>query len=482
MSHAGNIKGGRGTYIGRAPTRPEGGPPGHARKAGNGNGVARDERTRVGGMPTQAPATSGRTSTRMESPRTTTSGLDFSQDGLETRGEARSGRAREGVFEAPRGREGSRSTGERPRLERQVPEGAEKGTRFDSPSSPRTGERPRLPERRSTMEAPRQTEFQLPVPTPGGPEVHEGAEARPLEELLPEFPEPIGEESLAHHFAEELRFLGAELRPSRMAPSERAERLWAFFLAYAEANAKDPAGQTEAGRELFREALTEHGFAGLREANTGQSGVEVALELLEAQSPEELHEKLAGVRIEPGPEHFSSEVSLPVVEEHSTLPEMPAVEPHASGDPKDTQELKDSQFRPTPERPMQEAKATPQEAKEPKAQQAGLDQTDQPVLPPLQAGEAQQGVMAPGMLPPHLRPVDGEELQPNPDDEVPVAGHSRRGTNKRLGSHMVWNFLHRFRDPPELSAVEREKWSQVAFGAILALVGAALLLAMLVSL
>jgi hypothetical protein len=321
----------------------------------------------------------------------------------------------------------------------------------------------------------------VPVPTPGGPEVHQGTETRPLEDLLPTFPESIGQESLAHHFGEELRFLGAELRPSRMAPSERAERLWSFFLAYAEANAKDPAGQTKEGRELFRAALSEHGFAGLREANTGRDGVEVALELLEAQSPEELHEKLDGVRIGPGPEQFSSEVSLPVVEQHTTLPEMPAADPRAPQEPKDARELKDSQFQTTPERPTQEAKASPQEAKEAqeaKAQPAAFDQTEQPAVPLLQTGGPQQGVVP---LPPHLRPVDGEGLHPNPD-EMPVAGHSQRGTNKRLGSHMVWNFLHRFRDPPELSAVEREKWSQVAFGSILALVGAALLMAMLVSL
>ncbi|HEY9016063.1 MAG TPA: hypothetical protein VIM84_13500, partial [Gemmatimonadales bacterium] len=90
------------------------------------------------------------------------------------------------------------------------------------------------------------------------------------------------------------------------------------------------------------------------------------------------------------------------------------------------------------------------------------------------------GVLAQGMVPPGVLRA-GQGVTPNPD-EVPEPGHERRGTNKRLGPHMLWNFLHRFRDPPELSAVEREKWSQMAFGAILALVGAALLVAMLASL
>ena len=47
---------------------------------------------------------------------------------------------------------------------------------------------------------------------------------------------------------------------------------------------------------------------------------------------------------------------------------------------------------------------------------------------------------------------------------------------------MLWNALHGFRDSPEDTAVKREQWSQLAFGAIITLVGAALLMAMLASL
>ncbi|QRN98551.1 hypothetical protein JRI60_05750 [Archangium violaceum] len=488
MSHAGNIKGRRGTVIGPAPTRSEGGSPGPSGKParGIGNGPPREEKTQIGRMPTQAgpprpggfteektqigrmppgaePSRSG--NVREEQPKT---GIwNFAQDGLESGGEPRAGKARDdraGRFEGPR--EGSRSTGERPRLRDRAQEGAEAGARSDSSNRapPRTSERPQRQEA-PRQDAPRQWDAlatQVSIRAPRGMEVR-GGEAKPLEDLLPELGESTGLESLAHHLSEEARYLGLDIRPSRLAPSERAERLWNFFLAYAEANARDPAGQTEAGFERFREVLIQNGFTGLRDANTGWDGVEVALQLLEARSPEELQAKLAEVRIEPGPEMLPSEVSTPVAEEHITLPEMPAVEVPVA---EDQSSLKDDPFHSKPERSAQ---------KQPVAEgPAEFDQAEPPPPAPFQVGARPPPgvVVPPGMVPPG---VD------DPDD-VPNAGHDRRGTNKRLGSHMLWNVLHRFRDPPELSALEREKWSQVAFGAILALVGATLLVIMFASL
>ncbi|AKJ07861.1 hypothetical protein ATI61_107306 [Archangium gephyra] len=360
----------------------------------------------------------------------------------------------------PTGERPQPGTGERPRLRTRTQEGAEPGNRFENPASPRTSERPRLPERRP-VEIPRQGAEAVPVPvsTPEGPEA--SGDAKPLEDLLPVFSESIGQESLALHFGEELRFLGAELRPSRLPPGERAARLWAFFLAYAEANAKDPAGQSEAGRERFREVLTEHGFSGLYDVNTGRDGVEVALELLKARSPEELKQKLAEVRIEPRPETLPSEVSIPV-EPHTAPLEHPAAERPA------TPEQKAHAFEPAAERQVQQ----------PKQEQAGFDQKEQPTVLALQTNAAPQGVVQPPV--PGLRTQTGLEVTANPEDEL--ANRDRRGTNKRLGPHMLWNALHGFRDSQEDTALKREQWSQLAFGAIISLVGAALLVAMLASL
>ncbi len=60
---------------------------------------------------------------------------------------------------------------------------------------------------------------------------------------------------------------------------------------------------------------------------------------------------------------------------------------------------------------------------------------------------------------------------------------TRHGTtNKRLGLNMLWNVLHRSRDNPEDSALAQEKWDRVTFGAMLALIGIALLVIVLVNL
>jgi hypothetical protein len=67
------------------------------------------------------------------------------------------------------------------------------------------------------------------------------------------------------------------------------------------------------------------------------------------------------------------------------------------------------------------------------------------------------------------------------DDAAPEL-HRHDGTSKRLGANMLWNVLHRFRGGPEDSAIEKEKFSQLAFGAILAFVGLMLLGILLVSL
>ncbi len=600
MSHAGNIKGGAGPFVGPSPGRSsegggpgrssEGGIPAQGDRPGPGAGGPREERTRIGRFPAEAGSPGagglpeertriGRAPTQAETPRPSESkepkptGIwNFTEDGLENRGEARSNRVREdrsgGRFEGPPGQERPRTTGERPRLRTRTQEGAESGQRFENPGSQRptgerprvrtrtqegaeprprfegppgqerprgtgerprlptrpegaeprprfegppgqerprgtgerprlppgehprlptgerprvrtrtqegaepgnrfenpaspkrTGERPRLPERRP-VEIPRQGAEAVPVPvsTPEGPEA--SGDAKPLEDLLPAFPESIGMESLAHHFAEELRFLGAELRPSRLPGSERTARLWAFFLAYAQANAKDPAGQSEAGRERFREVLTENGFSAMYDVNTGQDGVEVALELLKARSPEELKEKLVNVRMEPRPETLPSEVSIPV-EQHTPPAEHPAAERPA------TPEQKASQFEPAAERQVQP----------PKQEQAGFDQKEQLTPLALQTNAAPQGVVQPPV--PGLKTETGE-VSPNPEDAL--ASRDRHGTNKRLGPHMLWNALHGFRDTQEDTAVKREQWSQLAFGAIISLVGAALVVAMLASL
>jgi hypothetical protein len=73
-------------------------------------------------------------------------------------------------------------------------------------------------------------------------------------------------------------------------------------------------------------------------------------------------------------------------------------------------------------------------------------------------------------------------LEQRGTDEVAPELHRHDGTSKRLGANMLWNVLHRFRASPEDSAIEKEKFSQLAFGAILAFVGLMLVGILLVSL
>jgi len=79
---------------------------------------------------------------------------------------------------------------------------------------------------------------------------------------------------------------------------------------------------------------------------------------------------------------------------------------------------------------------------------------------------------------PPLTRVDAQRMGLDPEEEKLQA---ERGTSKRLGANMLWNALHGVRDLQD-SAVEQENWNRMAFGTIFALVGAALLIAMLASL
>ncbi|ATB29053.1 hypothetical protein [Melittangium boletus] len=387
-------------------------------------------------LETQAPENAGRPEETRDAPDALeTQAPEQSEPAERTEGQD----APDTVFDAPEGKEGTRP----PRT--QDPRG---DARFEPPPAPRS------------------------PPPPG-----ETGQPKRIEDLLPKFSEPIGQESLAHHFAEELAFLGAELRPSRMAPGERALRLWAFFAAYARANAKDPAGQSPAGRARFEQALTQNGFAALRDSATGTNGVETALAMLDAGSPEELQARLAGVRIEPGPEQLPSEVFLPVVEEHQAPPERPAAKAAPAPQPAPAKaSLPELPVAKAVEPPVDPDEITqPQDAPEPTAT-APFDQKEPEAAP------AQQAVMAPGVPNPALVPPRGVVSPRDALKDLEVQASEHRGTNKRLGPHMLWNALHGLRDSPEDSAVLKEQWSQLAFGSIIALVGAALLVAMLASL
>ncbi|MET0403463.1 MAG: hypothetical protein ABW123_13710 [Cystobacter sp.] len=273
---------------------------------------------------------------------------------------------------------------------------------------------------------------------------------KPMDVLLTEVAAGlIGQEALAKNFEAELLLL-----PKSQSSLSRSVKLWAMFTAYAEANLKNPQGQTPAGRQAFADALAAHGYAALRDKTTGRDGVTVAREALESSSPEELHQRLDKARMEPGAGALASEVSLPVAEE-------PPAQPPAEAQ-------KESQKEPA--------------ARQSQAQSAkGFDQKEEvdkhPASPAAANAQAQvpnaASPLAAGPLVPRDTRQEWEEAQKERD---------RRRTNKKLGPHMLWNVLHDMRDSPEDSSLLKERWSQLAFGAIFFLAGAALLVALLVSL
>lgn len=101
---------------------------------------------------------------------------------------------------------------------------------------------------------------------------------------------------------------------------------------------------------------------------------------------------------------------------------------------------------------------------------------------PAEAGLAMQArgpdTLRGGPAPLGLRPSESEDS----DEERSDSDGRRRSSGKRLGPMMFWNVLHRFRSDPEDGAVAQGQWDRAAFGAMLALVGIALLVLALVSL
>ncbi|NPC86101.1 Immediate early protein ICP0, partial [Pyxidicoccus fallax] len=250
-------------------------------------------------------------------------------------------------------------------------------------------------------------------------------DARPpvksVEELVPPGLEQVeGQEELGLRFTSDAALLAAHLKPSQLSGSERANRLWAFYAAYAEAAAGKP--PQEEARAAFREGLESQGFAELRDANTGQDGVERGLWVLASRTPEEARERAASVRLEPPPDVRHSEAAA----------------------------RKDA---PTAERASDPALAL----------QAGA-----------RHAEAMRGMAVPVAL--EARKSEDEE------EDDPSKPRRDRHRDRKLGKMMLWNVLHRFRSDPEDGAVAQAQWDRATFGAVLALAAIALIVIALVSL
>lgn len=256
---------------------------------------------------------------------------------------------------------------------------------------------------------------------------------RPVRELVPaKLSEVSRQEVVAQRFASDTALLSGQLQPRSLPGSERTQRLWAFFIAYAEAAAaQEPHPDTP---EIFLTTLEEHGLGAWHDAASGQDALALARWILAAPTPEEARARAESVQLEPPPEVLLAE-SAPAPEH----PEAPR--------PQAPRELRDSAFTESAERPAPERIGERGEF--------------------VRASPSQPG----GVLHP---PTPALSRDGRAEGDARVSGSRLSGTDKRLGPHLLWNVLHRFRASPEDSAQMQATWNRLAFGAVLALVGLAL--------
>jgi len=301
---------------------------------------------------------------------------------------------------------------------------------------------------------PERDGFRTPAPPTGtrpalGNEQMRGP-VLPVKELVPGGLEKLpNQEGVAKRFATDSALLRQQLAQPGLSAGDRAMRLWAFFAAYAEAAAAHKG--TPQGGQLFDKALKEQGFAELRDARTGEDGLKTAKWVLESPKPEEARQRAEQVRLEPPPELARPETPA---QQQAQQTQQPQQSPQAPKNAQDMKELPFAPQQPSERSPLEKMPGSPETMRVSPQQAEAPRPLMQPVNPQEKRGFEQLG----------------PELQ-------------RMGGNlKKLGGNMLWNTLHLFRSSPEESAIEKEKFSQVAYGAILAFVGLALLGILLVSL
>ncbi|WP_052420660.1 hypothetical protein [Hyalangium minutum] len=337
---------------------------------------------------------------------------------------------------------------------------------------------------------------------------------RPVEDLIPKNLNKLEDQAtVAKRFASDLPLLNQQVRPSDLPPSERALRMWAFFTAYAEAAAgQEPMPE---GQELFDKALEKEGFGEFRDKHTGQDGVKAGKWVLQSGSPEEAKERAEQVELEPPPEVLLSEAAKAQKQQKGQAPEA-ATKPEAQQKAQAQEAPAKTEQTQAPETPHPTADtATPQGAADlsemAQPQDSSLRLEDPPRTDSLlnssemkdsafgevsdrqpkqrtsnpsefvRLNPQQANVPPPVIQPPHpnlLRRPEDEEQRPGNFEEA----WKKLGGSFKLGGNMLWNVLHRMRNGEDDSAIEKEKWNQIAFAAVLAFVGLMLLVILVVSL
>jgi hypothetical protein len=259
---------------------------------------------------------------------------------------------------------------------------------------------------------------------------HEATLPPALETLLPRL-ENVALPQLPQRFATDLQLVRPQLtNHPALAREEKAERLFAFAVPFAEKLAQAPADTKPALAAKLVENAANAGFAQLVDQPTRRDGTQVLAQLVQAQTPEQVQEQVKTLQLDapswpqtPAAEQMPSPAAA---EEKLAMPiEVPVKGPAPSE-------------RETAAQPEREAKA---------AAQPGASGTPQPSTDRLL------------LLQPNARRRDDPGPERAPDDE--------RRTNKRLGPMMLWNVLHLFRDDGvdgRDSAKQRDELNRLAIG------------------
>lgn len=265
---------------------------------------------------------------------------------------------------------------------------------------------------------------------------------RPVEDLVPDLQQfeggEFGSEFVAERFSSDLPVMSNLLRHPKLSNSENAQRVWAFFMAYAEVAAQFADLAEGPGLEAFQQALQKHGFGELKDVKTGKDLVATAAWVLQGGSPEGVRQRGAEV--------------LP----QSTRPDAPTHSPsHSSALDKEGPGDK----RLTGERPAQRSGA--------------LQELAHAIPGPV--GNALRRMLR------RRTPEEEEEERWRKRREGSPYGFWE-GLEGRLGSNMLWNTLHRLRKPREHGSVAESEWNRIVFMAVGALVAITVIIIILVNL
>lgn len=269
---------------------------------------------------------------------------------------------------------------------------------------------------------------------------------RPVEELVPDLEqfegaegEEFGAELVAGRFSSDLPVMSNLLSHPKLSNSENAQRVWAFFMAYAEVAAQFADLAEGPGLEAFQKALQKHGFGELKDARTGKDLVATAAWVLQGGSPEAVRQR--GAEVQP----------------QSTRPDAPVHTSPQAGASQDKEGPGEKRL--TGERP---------------AQRSGpLHELAHAIPGPV--GNALRRMLR------RRTPEEEEEERWRERREGSPYGFWE-GVEGRLGSNMLWNTLHRLRKPREHGSVAESEWNRIVFMAVGALVAITVIIILLVNL